>query len=128
MNKDYADGDCKRYVKRLRREFYHLFSHVLDWHNNKAERAVRCFVLLRHVMFSNRTEFDADTYAKLLSIIGTYTMRGVNPLEYMVEAMFKPHGSPVELPRPPPVETTPGLRPIRPPDPTALPLPPMDLK
>ena len=104
MNKDYADGDCKRYLKRLRREFYHLFSHVLDWHNNKAERAVRCFVLLRHVMFSNRTELDADTYAKLLSIIGTYTMRGVNPLEYMVEAMSQPYGSPVELPRPPPVE------------------------
>ena len=104
MNKDYTDGDCKRYIKRLRREFYHLFSHVIsgiDWHNNKAERAVRCFVLLRHVMFSNRTELDADTYAKLLSIIGTAVMRGVNPLEYMVEAMSQPHGSPVELPRPP---------------------------
>ena len=104
MNNDYTDGDCKRYIKRLRREFYHLFSHVIsgiDWHNNKAERAVRCFVLLRHVMFSNRTELDADTYAKLLSIIGTAVMRGVNPLEYMVEAMSQPHGSPVELPRPP---------------------------
>ena len=28
-------------------------------------------------------------------------MRGVNPLEYMVEAVSKPHGSPVELLRPP---------------------------
>ena len=104
MNNDYTDGDCKRYIKRLRREFYHLFSHVIsgiDWHNNKAERAVRCFVLLRHMMFSNRTELDADTYAKLLSIIGTAVMRGVNPLEYMVEAMSQPYGSPVELPRPP---------------------------
>ena len=104
MNKDYIYKDCKRYLKRLRREFYHLFSHVIsgiDWYNNKAERAVRCFVLLRHVMYSNRTELDADTYAKLLSIIGTSIMRDVNPLEYMVEAMSKPHGSPVELPRPP---------------------------
>ena len=104
MEKDYTDKDCKRFLKRLRREFYHLFSHVMygiDWHNNKAERAVRCFVLLRHVMFGNRTEFDADTYAVLLSIIGTCAMRGVNPLEYIVESLSKPYGSPVELPRPP---------------------------
>ena len=73
----------------------------IDWYNNKAERAVRCFVLLRHMMFSNRTELDADTYAKLLSIMGTAVMRDVNPLEYMVEVMSKPHGSPVELSRPP---------------------------
>ena len=104
MNKDYTDKDCTRYLKRLRREFYHLFSHVItgiDWHNNKAERAVRCFVLLRHVMYSNRTKRDADTYAKLLSIIGTSLMRNANPLEYMVESMSKPQGSPVKLPRPP---------------------------
>ena len=65
MEKDYTDRDSKRFLKRLRREFYHLFSHVIsgiDWHNKKAERAVRCFVLLRHMMFGNRTEFDADTY------------------------------------------------------------------
>ena len=43
MEKDYTDKDCKRFLKRLRREFYHLFSHVIygiDWHNSKAERAV----------------------------------------------------------------------------------------
>ena len=62
---------------------------------------MRCFVLLRHVMFGNRTEFDADTYAVLLSIIGTCAMRDVNPLEYIVESLSKPYGSPVELPRPP---------------------------
>ena len=104
MNKDYTDKDCARYLKRLRREFYHLFTHVItgiDWHNSKAERAVRCFVLLRHVMYNNRTKRDADTYAKLPSIIGTCLMRDVNPLEYIVESMSKPQGSPVELPRPP---------------------------
>ena len=74
-------------------------------------------------MYSNRTD-DADTYAKP-SIIGT-AMRGVNPLEYMVEAMSKPYGT--SCPGPPPGETTPGLRPIRRPDQAALPLPPMDLK
>ena len=39
---------------------------------------MRCFVLLRHVMFCNRTEFDADTYAVLPSILGTCAMRDVN--------------------------------------------------
>ena len=62
---------------------------------------MRCFVLLRHVMFGNRTEFDAATYAVLLSIIGTCAMRGVNPLECIVESLSKPCGSPVEPPRPP---------------------------
>lgn len=52
--------------------------------------AVRCFVLLRHVMYGNRTEFDADTYAKLLSTIDTYARRDVNPLEYMVGSLSKP--------------------------------------
>ena len=104
MERDYTDKDCKRYLKRLRREFYHLFSHVIhgiDWHNNASERAVRCFVLLRHIMHGNRTEADAKTYAVLLSIVGTSLMRGANPLDYMVDAMSKPKGSPVELPRPP---------------------------
>ena len=68
MNKDRIDADCKRHIKRLRREFYHLSRRVLDWHSNKAEKDVRCFVLLSHAMFSNRTELDADTYAKLPSI------------------------------------------------------------
>ena len=68
INRDYADGDCRRYVKQLRRELCHPFGRVLDWRNSKAKRAVRCFVLLRHAVFSNRTELDADTYAKLPGI------------------------------------------------------------
>ena len=105
LDKPYTDPDCKRYFKRLRREFYHLFCFVIegvDWHNNTAERAVRCFVLLRHVMHGNRSDFDHHTYAILLSIIGTSMMRNVNPLEYMITAMSKPKGSPVELPKPGP--------------------------
>ena len=102
MNKPYTDKDCKRYLKRLRREFYHLFSHIIhpiDWHNNVSERAVRCFVLLRHIMHGNRTKKDSETYAILLSIIGTCAMRGANPIDYMVNSLSR--GSPVELPRPP---------------------------
>ena len=40
--KDYTDRDCKRFLKRLRREFHHLFSHVMYgvyWHSNEAEGA-----------------------------------------------------------------------------------------
>ena len=29
MDKPYTDKDCLRYLKRLRREFYHLSSHVI---------------------------------------------------------------------------------------------------
>ena len=101
MDKDYTDADCTRYIKRLYREFYHLFCfviHGVDWHNNAAERAIRCFVLLRKVMYGNRSEFDHETYATLLSIIGTCMMRDVNPLEYIVTSLSKPAGSPATLP------------------------------
>ena len=101
MDKDYTDKDCKRYVKRLYREFYHLFCfviHGVDWHNNTAERAIRCFVLLRKVMYGNRSEFDHETYATLLSIIGTCMMRNVNPLEYIVTSLSKSAGGQAVLP------------------------------
>lgn len=86
-------------------EFYHLFCFVIegvDWHNNADERAVRCFVLLRHVMHGNRSDFDHHIYATLLGIMGTCMIRNVNPLEYMITAMSKPRGSPIELPKPGP--------------------------
>ena len=38
MERDYTDRDCKRFLKRLRREFHRLFSHVMygiDWRNNR---------------------------------------------------------------------------------------------
>ena len=53
-------------------------------------------------MHGNHSDFDHHTYAILLSIIGTCMMRNVNPLEYMITAMSKPKGSPVELPKPGP--------------------------
>ena len=63
-----------------------------------AERATRCFVLLWRVMYENRSESDHETYATLLSIIGTYMMRNVNLLEYVVMSLSKPAGSPAVLP------------------------------
>ena len=47
---------------------------------------------LRHVVFGNRTEFDADTHAVPLSIIGTCAMRGVNPPEYMIVQAMRQSG------------------------------------
>ena len=66
----------------------HVISGV-DWHNN---RAVRCFVLLRKIMFSNRSEFDHESYMILHNIL---YMGDANPLDYMVSTLSKPRGSPV---------------------------------
>ncbi len=41
---EYEDADCRRYVKRLRRERGHLFTfleHDVDYHNNISERGLR---------------------------------------------------------------------------------------
>ena len=53
----------------------------VDWRNNTVTRVIWCFVVLRKVMYGNRSEFDHETYATLLSIIGTCVMRDVNPWE-----------------------------------------------
>ena len=63
-----------------------------------AERAIRCFVLLWRVRYGHHSESDHETYATLLSIIGTCMMRNVNPLEYIVTSLSKPAGSPAVLP------------------------------
>lgn len=53
----------------------------VDWYNNAVTRAIRRFVVLRKVMYGNRSEFDHETCATSLSMIGTCVMRDVNPLE-----------------------------------------------
>ena len=123
-NKDYADGDCKRYIKRLRREFCHPFGRVPDWRNSKAERAVRRFALPRHAVFGGRAESGADTYAKLPGIgrRGGRRPPGMRGRGRVQTTWQSGRAAPA------PAEITPGLSPIRPPDPAALPRPPIDLK
>ena len=56
---EYDYRDCRRYVKRLRREKGHLFTfleHDVDYHNNISERGLRPFAASRKILYGNRSE------------------------------------------------------------------------
>ena len=78
---EYADADCRRYVKRLRREKGHLFTFlegVVDYHNNISERELRDFAEFRKILYGNRSERGAERTKILMSVYATCKMRGVN--------------------------------------------------
>ena len=59
IDAEYDDRDCRRYVKRLRREKGHLFTfleHGVDYHNNINERGLRPFAASRKILYGNRSE------------------------------------------------------------------------
>ena len=55
------EKNCKRFIKRLRREKGMLFTFleekkgVLDWNNNSAERAIRPSVVIRKITYGNHS-------------------------------------------------------------------------
>ena len=78
---EYDDVDCRRYVKRLRREKGHLFTfleHDVDYHNNISERGLRDFAEFRKILYGNRSERGAERTKILMSVYATCKMRGVN--------------------------------------------------
>ena len=71
---EYEDADCRRYVKRLRRERGHLFTfleHDVDYHNNISERGLRPFAASRKILYGNRSERGAERTKILMSVYET---------------------------------------------------------
>jgi len=50
----------------------------VEYHNNRAERAIRPAVIFRKVSFGNRTEKGAYFYAILASVVETYRLKNRN--------------------------------------------------
>ena len=86
---NYADEDCKRYVKRLRRERKQLLTFLkydgVEYHNNIAERALRIFALMRKISYGSRSKRGIKTLEILVSIYATCKMRGANPYRFMID-------------------------------------------
>ena len=58
LSKEYEDKDCRRYVKRLKREGDSLFTfimHDVEYHNNVSERALRRLSAFRKILYGNRS-------------------------------------------------------------------------
>lgn len=85
------DPDVKRLIKRLRRYRDALFT-FLDHpnapsDNNHAEREIRPAVIMRKNSYCNRSTNGANTQAILMSIYRTLKLRGLDPLETIVNAL-----------------------------------------
>ena len=57
--------------------------------NNDAERALRCAVIFRKITFGTRTSEGSRSYAALLTVIETCRLRGIEPWDYVAEAIAK---------------------------------------
>ena len=89
----YADADCKRIMKRLRKHRDELWTFLkveVPYHNNHAELSIRRSVVNRKVSNGNRSQKGAETQEILLSIIQTAKMQGKNLLDLMLKPQSYP--------------------------------------
>jgi transposase len=81
-------------VKRYRKHREHLLVFLRDLavphHNNDCERSLRSSVIHRKVSGGFRSEWGADAYAALASVIGTAKLRAQSVLETLVTLMGNP--------------------------------------
>jgi transposase len=84
-----TEKNCKRFVKRLRREKDMLFTFLeekdVDWNNNRAERAIRPSVVIRKITYGNQSTNGADVHKVLMSVTETCKLRRMNFYDYALD-------------------------------------------
>ena len=82
----------RRLIQRLRRHKHELLTFMdypgIDYHNNHAERQIRPNVLLRKIVFGNRSEKGILNHNCLMSIIQTVHLKKLDPLKALREFLF----------------------------------------
>ena len=71
INTEWSDHDCKRYIKRLKREKDELFTFLeypIDHHNNASEQILRCISRMRKVLYGSHSESGMQTTKTLVII------------------------------------------------------------
>jgi transposase len=83
--------NARRLIKRLRRYSEALFTFLdhaeVPSDNNRAEREIRPAVIIRKNSLGNRSASGAQVQAVLMSIYRTLKLRGLDPLETLVDAL-----------------------------------------
>ena len=107
LSKEYEDKDCRRYVKRLKREGDSLFTfimHDVEYHNNVSERALRRFSAYRQILYGNRSVAGARRTKILMSVYATCEQRGVNFYQFVQDYLsgkaktIPPRAAPIQTP------------------------------
>ena len=82
----------RRLVQRLDRHKHELLTFLdypgIDYHNNHAERQIRPNVILRKIVFGNRSEKGVLNHNCLMSIIQTAHLKKLDPLKVLREFLF----------------------------------------
>ena len=82
----------RRLIQRLERHKHELLTFLdypgIDYHNNHAERQIRPNVLLRKIVFGNRSEKGILNHNCLMSIIQTAHLKKLDPLKALREFLF----------------------------------------
>jgi transposase len=83
------EKNCKRFIKRLKREKGMLFTFLeedgVDWNNNASERAIRPSVVIRKITYGNQSIEGANAHKVLMSIRETCNLRGLNFYDYALD-------------------------------------------
>jgi transposase len=77
----------RAFIKRIKRYKDDLLRFLddkeIEFHNNRAERAIRPSVVFRKISFGNRTPEGAKYHAILLSVLGTLRLKNVKPFLFI---------------------------------------------
>lgn len=83
----------RRLIKRLERHKHELLTFLdypgIDYHNNHAERQIRPNVLLRKIVFGNRSEKGVLNHNVLMSIIQTAHLKKLDVLKVLREFLYR---------------------------------------
>lgn len=78
--REWSDPDCQRIAKRLAKHSGEFFTFVacpgVEATNNRAERALRTYVVKRKISGGHRSWRGAEKHAILMSVLGTCRLRG----------------------------------------------------
>jgi transposase len=106
---EYADREARRLAKRLHKYWEELFTFLeppeVPATNNHGEREIRFAVLIRKIIYGNRSDRGAFTQSILMTIFRTLQRRGYNPIETLVSAL-RTYVSTGQLPPFPPPNTS----------------------
>jgi transposase len=82
-----SNDKVRAFIKRIIRYkddlLRFLYDKEIEFHNNRAERAIRPSVIFRKISFGNRTPEGAKNHAILISVLGTLRLKNIKPLSFI---------------------------------------------
>ena len=73
---------------RITKTFTFLDFPLVEPTNNRAERQLRPYVIMRKITFGNRSALGASNQAVMMSIIQASVLNGIEPLDIFVSKAF----------------------------------------